>query len=187
METKDEKDGKDGKDEKNISMMRVRSTLANMYTVFCIVLITIGIISLIAVIMGIRPFVMISESMHPEIPKNSLVLLDTRAKMTDVAVGDNVAYVLGKVEAMHKVMEKTDTELTVQSLADEGTSVITPSTYLGKEVLSIPQVGGWIRRTLDYKWIVIIASAGLIVFGCIPKGKRPEKMKPAENAAPQST
>ena len=46
---------------------------------------------------------MISESMHPEVPKNSLVLLDTRSNVTDIAVGDNVGYVLGKVEAMHKV------------------------------------------------------------------------------------
>ena len=137
METKDEKDGKDGKDEKNISMMRVRSTLANMYTVFCIVLITIGIISLIAVIMGIRPFVMISESMHPEIPKNSLVLLDTRAKMTDVAVGDNVAYVLGKVEAMHKTVSVGSDELVVKSLADEGTSVV-----IGRKAAH----QGWITR-----------------------------------------
>lgn len=162
---------KDDKDEKTTNMMRVRSTLANIYTVFCIVLIAIGIISLIAVLVGIRPFVMISESMHPEVPKGSLVLLDTRSKMDDVAVGDNVAYLLGKVEAMHKVMEKTDTELTVQSLADEGTSVVTPSTYLGKEVLSIPQVGGWIRKALDYKWIVIVMAGVLIIAGCIPRKK----------------
>lgn len=56
---------KDGKDEKNTNMMRVKSTLANIYTVLCVVLITIGIVSLIGVIVGIRPFVMISESMHP--------------------------------------------------------------------------------------------------------------------------
>ena len=165
METKEEKDDKD---EKNINMMRVRSTLANMYTVLCIVVVILGISSLVAVGMGLRPFVMISESMHPEVPKNSLVLLDTRAKMTDVAVGDNVAYLLGKVEAMHKVTEKTDTELTVQSLADEGTSVIAPSTYIGKEVLAVPQVGGWIRKALDYKWIVIGIAGLLVVAGCIP-------------------
>lgn len=175
------------KDEKNINMMRVRSTLANMYTVLCVVVVVLGIVSLIAVGAGIRPFVMISESMHPEVPKNSLVLLNTRSNISDVAVGDNVAYVLGKVEAMHKTVSVGQDEVVVRSLADEGTSVVTPSTYLGKEVLSIPQVGGWIRRTLDYKWIVIIAAAGLIVFGCIPKGKKPEKMKPAENAAPQRT
>ena len=128
-----------------------------MYTVLCVVLIVIGMISLIAVLAGIRPFVMISESMHPEVPRNALVLLDTRSNVTDVAVGDNVAYVLGKVEAMHKVssvstssgenesIESTgvgeNKTLIVKSLADEGASVVTPSTYLGKEVLSIPAVG----------------------------------------------
>ena len=75
---------------------------------------------------------MISESMHPEVTKNSLVLLNTTSKMDDVAVGDNVAYLLGKVEAMHKVMERTDEGLTVRSLADDGESTVTASTYIGK-------------------------------------------------------
>ena len=194
-------------------MMRVRSILANIYTVLCVVLIAIGIVSLIAVMAGIRPFVMISESMHPEVPKGSLVFLDTRANMTDVAVGDNVAYVLGKVEAMHKVtaistvspassdsanpgvmaesesgrktvpVDNMSTEtvengesgkktLVVKSLADEGTSVITPLTYLGKEVLHIPGVGGWIRSILNYRWVVIVVAVGLIVAGCIPRMRK---------------
>ncbi len=80
--------------------MLIKSTLLNMFTVICCVVIFIGIVSLVAVITGIRPFVMILESMHPEVPKNSLVLQNITSKMDDVAVGDNVAYLLGKVEAM---------------------------------------------------------------------------------------
>ena len=155
-----------------------------MYTVLCVVLIALGIISLIAVGMGLRPFVMISESMHPEVPKGSLVLLDTRSNVTDVAVGDNVAYVLGKVEAMHKTVSVGSDELIVRSLADDGQTVITPSTYLGKEVLSIPQVGGWIRKALDYEWIVIGLAGLLVVAGCIP---RKTKMEEHQKAAAQST
>ena len=165
-----------------MNKMLIKTTLSNIFTVLCCVVIVLGIVSLIAVIIGIRPFVMISESMHPEVPKNSLVLLDTSSKMDDVAVGDNVAYLLGKVEAMHKVTERKDEELTVKSLADDGESAVTASTYVGKEVLLIPQVGGWIRKALDYKWIVILAAAGLIIIGCIPKGRKAEPQK----AAPQS-
>ena len=166
------------RDKKNINMMRVRSTLANMYTVLCVVLIAIGIVSLIAVMAGIRPFVMISESMHPEVPKGSLVLLDTRANMTDVAVGDNVAYILGSVEAMHKTsrLSYDDSgnvdEVVVRSLADDGESVVTADTYLGKEVLSIPAVGGWMREILNYKWVVIGIAGLLVVAGCIPRMKK---------------
>jgi len=166
------KDEKDDKDKKNTNMMRVRSTLSNMYTVLCVVLIALGIISLIAVMAGIHPFVMISESMHSEVPKNSLVLLSTHTALGDIDVGDNVAYVLGKVEAMHKVVS-TDAgenqELIVKSLDDDGESVVNASNYIGKELLSIPQVGGWIRSALNYKWVVIIAAIGLMVVGCIPR------------------
>ncbi|WP_022772868.1 hypothetical protein [Butyrivibrio sp. AE2015] len=164
-----------------VKMNKVRCTLSNIYTVLCCVVVVLGVVSLIAVIMGIRPFVMISESMYPEVPKNSLVLLDTRANMTDVAVGDNVAYVLGKVEAMHKTTRVSSDEngnvdeIVVRSLADEGTSVVTADTYLGKEVLSIPAVGGWIRGVLDYKWIVIGIACVFIIVGCIPRKILDEK------------
>lgn len=159
-----------------MNKMLIKSTLSNLYTVLCVVVVVIGIASLVGVIMGIRPFVMISESMHPEVPKNSLVLLDTRSKMDDVAVGDNVAYVLGKVEAMHKVVsidtgETGEKTLVVKSLADDGESTVTGSTYVGKEVLSIPGVGGWIREIVKYRWVVIVAAIGLVVAGCIP-GKK---------------
>ena len=183
-----------------MNKMLIKTTLSNIFTVFCCVVIAIGIVSLIAVIMGIRPFVMISESMHPEVPRNALVLLDTSALVDQVEVGDNVAYVLGKVEAMHKVVstssgspvpiesanpgvmaENMSTEaggvgehqaLIVRSLADQGETLVSADMYLGKEVLSIPAVGGWIRGVLEYKWIVIIAAAGLIIIGCIPKGEK---------------
>ena len=150
-----------------MNIKSIRATLSNLYMVICVVVVILGISSLVGLMMGLRPFVMISESMHPEVPKGSLVLLDTRANMTDVTVGDNVAYVLGKVEAMHKVTvispvspvspdagenesnmttetvengESGEKTLIVKSLADEGTSVVTADTYLGKEVLSIPTV-----------------------------------------------
>ena len=146
--------------------------------------------------MGLRPFVMISDSMHPEVPKNILVLLSTHAPISDIDVGDNVAYVLGKVEAMHKVTavstdtgENSGTEagesgektLVVRSLADQGESLVSADMYLGREVLVVPGVGGWIRGIVRMKWIVIGLAVVLIIAGCIPKGKK------AENAAAQST
>ena len=149
----------------------IKTTLSNIYTVLCCVVIVIGIVSLVAVVMGIRPFVMISESMHPEIPKNSLVLLDTNSSLDEVKIGYNVAYVLGKVEAMHKVSRIESDELVVKSLADKGESTVTAATYMGKEVLSIPQVGGWIRDLLSQKWAVVVVACLLIIVGCIP-GKK---------------
>lgn len=159
-----------------MNKMLIKTTLSNIFTVLCCVVIVIGIVSLVGVIIGIRPFVMISESMHPEVPKNSLVLLDTRSKTDDVAVGDNVAYLLGKVEAMHKVVSVDEGELVVASLADNGESTVTVSTYLGRQVLAVPGVGGWIRSVLNYKWIVVAIAVALIIIGCIPR--KAQKMKP---------
>ena len=175
------------KDGKNINMMRFKSTLANIYTVFCVVVVVLGISSLVGVMMGLRPFVMISESMHPEVPKNSLVLLDTSASVEQVEVGDNVAYVLGKVEAMHKTASVGSDEIVVKSLADQGETLVSADMYVGKEVLSIPAVGGWIRSVLYYKWAVIGIAGALIVVGCIPRkkgqnGQKEEDLKTAVGA-----
>ena len=52
----------------------IKATLSNIFTVLCYMVIIVGIVSLIAVVAGTHPFVMISESMHPEVPKGSLVL-----------------------------------------------------------------------------------------------------------------
>ena len=79
-----------------MNKMLIKSTLSNIYKVLCTVVVIFGIVSLIGVIIGIRHFVMISESMHPEVPRNALVLLDTSASLSDVKTGDNVGYVLGK-------------------------------------------------------------------------------------------
>ena len=89
-------------------------------------------------------------------PAGAVAILDTSSNIDDATIGDNVAYLLGKVEAMHKISSvSTDTDenqvLVVKSLSDDGTSVVTASTYLGKEVMSIPAVGGWIRQALDCK------------------------------------
>ena len=166
-----------------MNKMLIKSTLSNLYTVLCIVVVVLGIVSLVAVGMGLRPFVMISESMHPEVPKNSLVLLDISASLDSVKTGDNVAYVLGKVEAMHKTVSIESDEVVVRSLVDEGTSVVTADTYLGKEALSIPEVGGWIRQILNYRWVVIAAAGVLIISGCIPKkAKKEEPQKAAAGA-----
>lgn len=172
-----------------MNKMLLKSTLSNIFTVICCVVIVVGIVSLIAVIAGIRPFVMISESMHPEVPKNSLVLLDTASNVTDVAVGDNVAYVLGKVEAMHKTTRLSSDdngnvdEIVVRSLADDGESVVTASTYLGRQVLAVPGVGGWLRSVLNYKWIVVAIAVALIVAGCVPgKAEKEENQKAAAGA-----
>ena len=50
-------------------------------------IVIMGLISTTAVAVGIRPFAMISESMHPEVPRNALVLTDARSNVTDVVVG----------------------------------------------------------------------------------------------------
>ena len=98
--------GDDGTGDRRIRMDSVKKTLSNLYLVLRIVF-PLGLISLIAVAVGTRPFVMISESMHPKVPKNSHVLMNTLSGMDNFSAGHNIVYVLGSAEALHKVSSIT--------------------------------------------------------------------------------
>ena len=91
------------------------------------------------------------ESMSPEILKNSLVLIKTRYDIEYLKVGQNIAYILGKVEATHKITDVKNGIVRIRSLVDKGTSIVTADTYLVKAIFSIPNISGWIRSVLDYK------------------------------------
>ena len=66
----------------------------------------------------------------------------------------NVAYMLGKVEAIYKVdsIATDGTDVVVRSLADSGETEGTAFTNMGKGFFVIPQVDGWrVNATLSRK------------------------------------
>ena len=115
-------------------MDRLKSTAYRLYLLFCGLLAAVGFISIIAIILGVRPFVILSESMQPEVPKNSLVLLDTHARFEDVEEGQNIAYILGQIVVMHKVTEVKEDEIPVRPLTGNGRTAVLRDTFLGKEI-----------------------------------------------------
>ena len=153
-------------------MDRVKSTVYRLYLVFCGLLAAVGFISIIAIFLGVHPFVILSESMQPEVPKNSLVLLDTHARFEDVEEGQNIAYILGQIVVMHKVTEVHEDEILVRPLVGNGVSVVKRDTFLGKEILSIPGIGEGAWKALQHKKIILVAALVLLIIGCIPKGKK---------------
>lgn len=132
-------------------MNRLKSTVSHLYMVFCGLLAVFGIISITLIFSGVRPFVILSESMQPEVPKKSLVLLDTHARFEDIEQGQNIAYILGQIVVMHKVTEVNEDEITVRPLVGNGRSVVKRDSFLGKEILSIPEIGEWVWKALQHK------------------------------------
>lgn len=150
-------------------MDRLKSTAYHLYLVFCGLLVAVGLISIIAIFLGVRPFVILSESMQPEVPKNSLVLLDTHARFEGVEEGQNIAYIPGQIVVMHKVTEVHEDEILVRPLVGNGVTVVKRDTFLGKEILSIPGCGERIWNALQHKKIIVAAALVLLIVGCIPK------------------
>ena len=127
------------------------------HTVLMIVLITLAIASSVALILGIRPRILVTSSMEPFIYKNSLVLINTSAKYEGLEEGEVIVFRAGNTELMHRIT----------GISEEGKYVVTPdkgqgytlvekATYVGKELIAFPVIGGWLRGILEHGKAVVI-------------------------------
>ncbi len=72
---------------------------------------------------------------------------------------------------LHKVTGRDGDDLIVTPDRGTGEAVAGESMYVGKEVISFPFVGGWLRWVLEGRvWIVVVAGLALVVVGYLPWG-----------------
>ncbi len=127
---------------------------------------------------GIKPAVVISGSMEPEIKTGSLILIDEKDK--DVKPGDIIAFRAGELEAAHRVagtaedgyVTKGDSNKTV----DPG--IVTIDMIRGKVIMDIPRLGYAVRwcSTLPGMLFLLAAAAGIIAAGYLTdEGDRNEE------------
>ncbi len=117
---------------------------------------------------------------YERIWKNSLVLLDTNARFEELEEGQMIAFRANNAEVLHRITDRSETGLIVTLDKGTGETVINKSLYVGKEVISFPFVGRWLRWVLDGRmWTVVVVAVGLIVIGCLPWGKKDGKPEEA--------
>lgn len=136
--------------------------------VVAIIAAAIALIFVIAYVIGIRAYVITSDSMAPKYSTNSLTLLNSRARAEEIQVDDVVGVRVGTSLVFHRVGKIDDEEHTALLYGDwdgieKGQEVkLDNSVLLGKEILTIPYVGGWIeplRGNAGATWVV----AGVII------------------------
>ena len=151
-------------------MSKVKIVLHRLYNVLMVLLIIIAVIAAIGIMAGIRPRIIITSSMEPEILKGSLVLLNTSTKFESLEEGDVVAFRSGNTEVMHRITDISEDEVTVTADKGTGKATVSKSTYIGKFVISFPLIGGALRNILERGiWIVVLVAVAFIVIGCIEK------------------
>ena len=151
----------------------VKLVILRLHTVLMILLIALAAVMIAGIATGLRPRILVTASMEPRILKNSLVLVNTAAPYEQLSEGQVIAFRAGKTEVLHRITEiAEDGSLIVEPDNGSGEAIVEKVDYVGKEILAIPFIGGWLKLMLRHMWIVIVVAVMLVIVGCLPYGKK---------------
>lgn len=145
--------------------MKILKSIINIIlTLFIIV----GISVLIAYIIGIKPYVVISGSMEPNIKIGSVSFVNTRYPYKKIQVGDVIAFKRDTIFATHRVVEITEegfiTKGDANNIADG--KIVSQNEYVGKNILSIQKLGYIIQATQTKAGKVILITTIVFILAC---------------------
>lgn len=113
----------------------------------------------------IKPVVVVSGSMEPEIPVGSLVFIDQRDQSVDP--GDVIAYRIGDTMdtiIVHRVVDQNNDGMYITKGDSNDTAdpaSVTKQQIVGKEIFCVPKAG---------KVRFICSKAGLLIIGAVAIG-----------------
>ena len=153
--------------------MKIFKTILTLFII-------VGISVLIAYIIGIKPYVVMSGSMEPNIKVGSISFVNTRYPYEKIQVGDIIAFKREAIFATHRVVEITEegfkTKGDANNVADGrivseeeyvGKNILSiPIKYVGKNILSIPIIGYIIQATQTKAGKVILITTIAFILAC---------------------
>ena len=133
----------------------------------------ICILSFALVLLGIKPFILISQSMEPAFTKGSLVLINTRTKLSDVRIGNPIAY---RADSGTLIFHRLVGENLLQGDANKDPQYVelNEQNFIGTEFFTIPLLGDEVSKLLENRgtiWLMILAC---FVCSCLPWKSREE-------------
>ena len=102
------------------------------------------ILFLIPAICGIKPFVVLSGSMEPQIKTGAVAYVNTYIRVDAINVGDIIAFSVGDEQVTHRVIQiNEDNTFTTKGDANntEDLAPVSFESYKGKTIFSIPYLG----------------------------------------------
>lgn len=148
--------------------------LQHLFTVYRVILYTAIIlyigVALIPMIVGIKPFMVLSASMEPTVYTGDLAYINT--KDTDVEVDDIIAFYEGegdkKITVIHRVNAFNE-DGTLVTKGDNNENVdlspIKPEQIMGTMVFNIPKLGfltGWLQTKKGIIVAVVLVAIAFI-------------------------
>ena len=144
----------------------MRAVVKNILAVIAGLGAVVGIVCLVLVLLGYRPFILVSPSMEPLYTKGSLVWADTRPTLDEIEVGDVLVYRASSGNlVMHRLVGHNLLQGDANNVAQE--VALDKTNYVGRAAFSLPWLGDAVAAVLSFRWIVFGLVGILIVLACI--------------------
>lgn len=129
-------------------MVRILKAMIHVFMILSTVVVSVLFVQLF---MGIRPYIVLSGSMEPEISTGSLCFINTRSPYKDIKMGDVIAYEKGGMLVIHRSVKVTKSGIETKGDANRISDGITTTAanYKGKVFYSIPVLGYIFRFLLS--------------------------------------
>lgn len=141
------------------------STFLNVLNIIIVsIVLLISVTVSVAMMVGFRPDVVVTDSMEPNIPVNSLVMV-TPVEWEDIAVGDHISYYRNEngaiINYIHRVSAKGSDYLIMVGENPNTAAlrhIVSKDSIQGREVLVIPYVGGvfvWVKQNAILTFMIL--------------------------------
>lgn len=147
--------------------MKPQAILKRVLAILAEVIIAVALVVGILFVLGIRPFVVVSGSMVPTLPINSVCFVNTNTDYEDIEVGDIIIYrrFSDDLRVIHRVIAITDEGLETKGDANavsDGIST-TADNLVGKMLICIPALGAFITWARTPAGIAVLAVVILLL------------------------
>ena len=97
----------------------------------------------VPVLFGMKPYIVLSGSMEPEIKTGSVVYVNTRKDIDEIKVGDIIAFYSGGNAVTHRVTRINKNHIVTKGDANrtDDKEIVTSENYIGKTEYTIPFIG----------------------------------------------
>jgi len=153
-------------------MKRIGKIIEVLLNIIMSLIIVVGIALGCLFLVGVKPYVVESDSMKPKFQAGDISFINTKTKYENIKEKDIIAF---KIESgkyiTHRVIKITDEGFETQGDANNVSDGIstTKDNYIGKNVFSLPKAGFIIKaiQTTKGKIIIITLIVALFIIGIL--------------------
>lgn len=147
----------------------MKTSIAKFISIFLLIMLFLVYLA------GVRPLVVMSGSMEPNLPTGSLCFLDSKAEMEDIETNDVITYSLLDSYITHRAVNISEAGIETKGDANnvKDIGIVTDDNFEGKILGHVPYLGYvlfFIKKHLEVAIVLIVLT--LIPYGEIFKGRR---------------